>query len=395
MSVEPAIATLLARATSLADTFAQTAAEIDRDAAFPHANFDRLYEAGLLSLPIPHAAGGAGLGLATAQAVVGTIARGEPATALVLSMHYIQHAAIADDTAFPAELRARLQRESVAGVALVNAVHVEPDLGSPSRGGVPRTVARHTSEGWRLSGRKIYSTGAPRLSWLAVFAVTDEAEPRVGLFFVDATRPGVRIVETWNGTGMRATGSHDVVFEEVLVDADHAANLVPAAGGEKRNPLLLQWYFGLISALYLGIARSARDWLVDFLDTRTPTGLGAPLSSLPRFQEAISAFDLQLGIGAQLLDLHAHRVEEGSGIGEAAGVLKHFAVDAAVDITTRALDLAGNHGLSRDNPLERHHRDALCGRIHAPQNDLLRIKAGQGAFAARRSAPERLASNQI
>ncbi|HWU04382.1 MAG TPA: acyl-CoA dehydrogenase family protein [Novosphingobium sp.] len=385
MPVEPAIATLLARASELAETFARTAAEIDREARFPHANFDRLHEAGLLSLPIPRAAGGAGLGLGAAQAVVGAIARGEPATALVLTMHYIQHAAIANDADFPTELRGRLQRESVAGVALVNALHVEPDLGSPSRGGVPRTIARQTTEGWQLSGRKIYSTGAPRLSWLAVYGVTDEPQPRVGLFFVDASRPGVRIVETWNATGMRATGSHDVVLEDVLVDAGHVANLVPAGGGEKSNPLLLQWYFGLVSALYLGVARAARDWLVDFLDTRTPTALGAPLSSLARVQEAVGGFDLQLGIGAQLLDLHARRVEEGSATGEAAGVLKHFAVDTAVDITARALDLAGNHGLSRDNPLERHHRDALCARIHAPQNDLLRVKAGQAAFAARRA----------
>ncbi len=50
---------------------------------------------------------------------------------------------------------------------------------------------------------------------------------------------------------------------------------------------------------------------------------------------------------------------------------------AAVEI---ALKLSGNHGLSRDNPLERHHRDVLCGRIHTPQDDSVRIAAGKRAL---------------
>ena len=78
------------------------------------------------------------------------------------------------------------------------------------------TIARRTETGWRLSGRKIYSTGAPILKWYAVWARTDEPEPRVGMFLVPAGLPGTWIVETWDHLGLRASGSHDVVFEDVV-----------------------------------------------------------------------------------------------------------------------------------------------------------------------------------
>ena len=52
----------------------------------------------------------------------------------------------------------------------------------------------------------------------------------------------------------------------------------------------------------------------------------------------------------------------------------------AVAVVEDALSLAGNHGLSRTNPLERHYRDVLCGRVHTPQDDATRIIAGRLAL---------------
>jgi alkylation response protein AidB-like acyl-CoA dehydrogenase len=70
-------------------------------------------------------------------------------------MHYIQHLVMARSSRWPARLSRKLARETVEGVALINALRVEPELGSPARGGLPATVARRTETGWRLSGRKI------------------------------------------------------------------------------------------------------------------------------------------------------------------------------------------------------------------------------------------------
>jgi alkylation response protein AidB-like acyl-CoA dehydrogenase len=161
------------RASLLAKAFAARAPLHDRDGSFPFQNFDDLSEAGLLALTVPAALGGGGAGATEAARIIG---KADPSTALVLSMHYIQHLVMARSSRWPARLSRKLARETVEGVALVNALRVEPELGSPARGGLPATIARRTETGWRLSGRKIYSTGAPILKWYAVWARTDEAE---------------------------------------------------------------------------------------------------------------------------------------------------------------------------------------------------------------------------
>ncbi|MEX5624701.1 acyl-CoA dehydrogenase, partial [Pseudomonas syringae] len=75
-------------------------------------------------------------------------------------MQYLQHFRLQDEDRWPEHLRLQVARDAVADGALINAFRVEPELGTPARGGLPATVARRTTEGWRLSGRKIYSTGS-------------------------------------------------------------------------------------------------------------------------------------------------------------------------------------------------------------------------------------------
>lgn len=210
---------------ALATEFARTAAEHDRTATFPFVNFTRLHEAGLLALTVPLHLGGNAASLDEAAQVIGTIAAGEPSTALVLAMQFTHHAMIARSGRFPRHLGERLGREAATAVSLINALRVEPELGTPARGGLPATTASRTAQGWRLSGHKIYATGAPILTWYLVWARTEEDEPRVGHFLVRAGQPGIRIVETWDHLGMRATGSHDVVLDGVEVPADHAVDI--------------------------------------------------------------------------------------------------------------------------------------------------------------------------
>src|SRR5882762_9095000 len=128
------VPTLLERAERLAPDFAARAARHDRAASFPFENFDLLSQAGLLALTVPAALGGAGAGALDAARIIGIFGKADPSTALVLSMHYIQHLVMARSTRWPGRLARKLARETVEGVALINALRVEPDLGSPSRG---------------------------------------------------------------------------------------------------------------------------------------------------------------------------------------------------------------------------------------------------------------------
>ena len=380
-SVQHSETEIVARVLELSFTFAKRAALHDRDASFPFRNFEELSEAGLLSLTVPAALGGGGAGAQTTARVLQVFGKADPSTALVLSMHYIQHLVMARSARWPGRLVRKLAKESVEGIALINALRVEPELGSPSRGGLPATTARRTETGWRLTGRKIYSTGAPILKWYAVWAKTDEPRIRVGMFLVPAGLPGTRIAETWNHLGLRASGSHDLVFEEVVIPLDYEIDVREPE--EWRTPDFTQAtvHAIFIAAIYDGIARAARDWLIEFLKTRVPANLGSPLATLPRVQEILGAIEARLVVNARLIESFAADFDDGMLLGAAeANVIKLTVTNNAVAVVEDALSLTSNHGLSRNNPLERHYRDVLCGRIHTPQDDATRLAIGRSAL---------------
>lgn len=362
----------LARARTLGDRFALDAAAIDREARFPDTHFDALFDAGLLALTISTADGGAGLGLAAAQRVIAEIARGEPSTALILAMHYSNHAAIARRAGWPEPVAARIARDALERRALINAAQVEPETGSPSHGARPTTSALPTPEGWRITGTKRYTTGAPGLAWMLVLATTREEQPRIASFLVPALAPGVRITPCWDGTGLRASASHDVGFDNVLVPSDAIVGPRPAAQGLQRDPVSTAWYFTLVASVYHGVAVAARDWFRAFAREHVPPALGQPLAAQPEFRDAIGRMEVWLEANARLLASIGTEADAGKLPPQAAALVKHLVVDQAVMVVDLAMSLAGNIGLSRASPLERHHRDVLCGRAHAPGNALIR-----------------------
>jgi hypothetical protein len=376
-----AVPTIFERANALASEFASRAALHDRDGSFPFENFNRLSETGLLALTVPTALGGVGAGAVDTARVINIIGKADPSTALVLSMHYIQHLLMAMSSRWPGRLARKLARETVDGVALINALRVEPDLGSPSRGGLPATVARRTDTGWRLSGRKIYSTGAPILKWYAIWAKTDEPEVRVGLFLVPAGLPGTRIVETWDHLGLRASGSHDIVFDDVVFPIDYEIDVREPEKWREADFTQAAIHATFIAAIYDGVAQAARDWLIEFLKSRAPSNLGASLATLPRVQEVVGGIEARLAINARLIESFAADYDDGALLSVSeANIIKLAVTNNAVAVVEDALSLAGNQGLTRTNPLERHYRDVLCGRVHTPQDDATRAIAGRLAL---------------
>lgn len=384
---------------ALTHDFAAGAAALDRDARFPFDNFAQLHRHGLVAAVVPRAHGGHGAGLAQARRIVAAVAAGESATALVLTMTYLQHRALVrTSTRWPDAQRNEVFRSAVDDGALINALRVEPDLGTPARGGLPSTIARRTETGWRLSGRKLYCTGIPALRWLSVWARTDEAEPRVGVFLVprplgsELNRPGIRVVPNWDHLGLRASGSHEVILEDIDLPFGNAVDIrplhewAPAGIGQRDNDAHVEqqaWMSVLLGTLYDAVARAGTDWLVTFLNTRVPGNLGAPLASVPRVQETVGEIATLLHVNQRLLDAAAAAADAGNPDDDiASGALKFTVTGNAIRVLELALQLTGNHGLSRNNPLERHHRDVLCSRIHTPQNDTILSAAGRRALAA-------------
>jgi alkylation response protein AidB-like acyl-CoA dehydrogenase len=367
---------------ALVEEFAGRAAAHDRDASFPHENFAALHELGLLALTVPRQFGGAGAGLVEAAEAIGAVARGCASTALVFTMQLTHQAALARNEQVAPAVRARVAQDAVRHGALLNALRVEPEMGSPSRGGLPQTIVRRAADGsLRLTGRKIYSTGAPGLSWMLVWARDDADEPRTGPVLVPAHAPGLRIVETWDHLGMRATGSHDVVFEDVRLPEDHALDLRPPAAWGTPDLTFGSWNAATLGALYTGVARAARDWILRFLQERVPSGLGKPLATLPRMQEKVGEVEALLAANTRLITSLARDFDAGRPAAMAeAHALKALIIENAVKAVETASQLAGNHALSRANPLERHLRDVLCGRVHVPTAEAAYAAAGRAAL---------------
>ena len=136
------------------------AEENDRTGAFPAAGIEAVHAAGLLTATVAERYGGPGAGLAQTAEILYGLGRGDPSVALITAMTLLQHAAQARQETWPAELYAETVAESKTTPVLINALRVEPELGTPARGGLPATTARPVPGGWSLTGHKIFSTGA-------------------------------------------------------------------------------------------------------------------------------------------------------------------------------------------------------------------------------------------
>jgi alkylation response protein AidB-like acyl-CoA dehydrogenase len=368
----------LDRLAEVTGALAANAERNDRTADFPADGIRVVHQAGLLTATVARRYGGPGGGLADTARILGALGRGDPSVALISAMTLFTHAAQAAAPTWPGDVYRAALAESVTDPVLINALRVEPELGTPARGGLPKTVARAVGDdaGWSVTGRKIFSTGAEGLRLMAVWARTDDAEPRAGSFLVRNDAPGITIERTWDHLGLRASRSDDVTFDAspavaAILDAPPAA-----------AQWLTAWNSLGLSSLYLGVASAARDWLIKFLSERTPASLGAPLATLPRFQQAVGEIESALGSAAELVDAVARRVDDGdeAAVTRAPGV-KLIATRAAISSVEQALTLTGNNGLSRKNPLERHYRDVLCSRVHTPQDDSIALAAGRAALA--------------
>ena len=121
--------------------------------------------------------------------------RGEPATALIVCMQYLHHLRLAENTHWAEPLRQRVFDDALTNGGLINSLRVEPDLGSPARGGLPQTIASRNSRGWLINGHKIYTTGIEGLSWLALWARSGDNPPLVGSWLVPADSEGISVVK--------------------------------------------------------------------------------------------------------------------------------------------------------------------------------------------------------
>ncbi len=374
----------VALADDLAATIAPRAAAYDRDNTFPFEDFADLKNAGYLALTVPEADGGMGANLGEFVRAQGRLALGNGATALSSTMSLSTIGREAQFHAWPERIRARVFTGAVRDGATVNSVATEPELGSPSRGGRPNTTARQVEGGWLINGRKTWSTLSPILTFFLVFAAI-EGSDETGDFLAMRGARGLSVIETWDSLGMRATGSHDVLLEDVFVpDAD-----VVRVGGMRKgaDPGATDhraWGALAVSGTYLGVAEAARNVAVRYATDRAPTSLGKPIATLPAIQSKIGTIDIALLTARSLLWPVADEWDVSTGrrpgfAGRVAAA-KMTATNTAVRVVDRAMRVVGGESLTKDLPLERYYRDVRAGLHNPPMDDVTLTIVGKSAL---------------
>lgn len=358
---------LLAVAEALAASFAETASQHDRDGSFPHEHFEAMRAAGYLAAAVPVEFGGGGYGLADLVLAQIALGRGDGSTALSVGMHHMVIGTEASAKRWPTAVRERVFRAAATEGALVNAIASEPELGSPRGGGRPATTLTPDGGGWRLDGRKNFSTLSPALTYAVVLAALEDGSGGTARVVVRCDQPGVRIEETWNSMAMRSTGSHDLIFEGVrLTDADFASK---REGNEPTTPSREAWFPLLVSAANLGVAYAARDYAVHFAQNRQPTGAPAPIAKIPHVREDVARMESALLTARTMLMVAAEDYEaqtDDPGLPAQIAITKRLATEAAVEVTDLAMRIVGGIGLQRSEPLERYFRDVRSGLANPP-----------------------------
>lgn len=366
-------------ARALAGDVAPRADAADRAGALPAEDVAALRDGGYLALAVPVEYGGRGASLLTCVAAQMALAKGSASTALVAAM---QHQVIGhqrETRSWRPDAAERIMTEAAAG-ALLNHLGSEPQMGSPSRGGLPATTAEPATDGERLliNGHKTWCSGGRHLTHLLVrVRLGDEA----GVVLVRqelADVPGLEWVETWQGAlGLRASDSHDAIFRNVVVRREELIE----AGEMKATPNV--WFATLLAAVYLGAALAARDAVVTYALERTPSALGRPIATLPSIQRQIGEMDVALSAARALL---LEVAGEWTGAGDRAAFMARVAAakaavtTAAHEATAKALQVAGGAGITRALPLERYFRDVRPAAMQPPAGDTAYEMVGRAAL---------------
>lgn len=350
-------ADLLATAETLGQRFAARAAQADADDRFVAENYQELKEAGLTAAGVPQELGGGGASIPELADMLRILAHHCSSTALAFSMHTHQ-------VAIPAW---RWQVQKLAAVEpLLKRIAAEKLVllssgGSDWIAGSGR--AERVAEGWRITGRKVFTSGAPAGDLLMTGAISEEEgeDPMVLHFGIPMSSPHVRIDPVWKTLGMRGTGSHDVVIDGHVVP-DAAVALKRKAG--EWHPLfqiISTIAFPLVYAVYLGVAESACAMALELASRRRADH--HLLERAGRMQTELK--------GAQL----AHRsMVEATQLGhcDAATVNavmmgKRLVMEHAIRAVELAMETAGGAGFYRAPGLERRFRDIQGARYHPLQ----------------------------
>lgn len=358
-------------ATELAEEFRATVAQLDRTGEFPQANYHRMRERGYLRAAVPTDLGGLGAGLAEMAQAQQALARGCASTALAVNMHHFQVGAMADAWrgGGPDALLRRVAQEGVV-LASTSAEAIVAGEWSPA------ATAKLEGDHYRLNGRKFFCSQAPGMDFVRVNARdVDTGETLV--FGVPASTEGVRVVETWDAAGMRATASHDLVLEDVRLPADAVAvKLPPEPMQHPGLANLARWFLTLVSGVYLGVAEEARAEALRALSSTNPQTRNPIFTDVLLGELEVEFFTARAVRDLVVAELEAMPTDPQAALARAI-LCKEVVTNHAAAVVEKALQIAGGRSYLKRSPLERLSRDVRAARFHPPASPVSLQMIGQ------------------
>ena len=354
---------------NLAKSFRERAYQHDLDGTFPLENYADLRAINFPALTIPTKLGGAGISLSEMLRLQSEIAKNDGSTGLAIGWHMGISKHLGESDNWDAKLYETFAKDVLAKGALINNAASEPATGSPTRGGRPETTAVKTENGWIINGRKTFTTLSPVLDYIAVSAGIDGSD-KVASFLVKRELPGVSIEETWDSIAMSATGSHDLILENVEVrDEDLAQYLTPG----KKDP---QGWLLHIPAVYFGLSVAAYEEALNFANSYSSNAMTGTVGQFPTVQQKIGQIRVKLlemeyflfGVSKKWDEADAETRRE---MGSELSAVKVAIVNNALQVVDIAMRIVGARSLSQKHPLSRIYRDVRAGLHNPPMEDMV------------------------
>ncbi len=345
-----------------------SASLIDEQGVFNRDVESLCWDLGLLTLTLPPEFGGLEQDQGNALCIaVEEIAKFCAASALLLIIQAVGSFPIARGA--KAEIKRKFLERIAADKLLVGYLVTEPVAGSDVAS--IRTQAVHDGSSYVISGTKCFATNGGVASLYSVLARTSKKAGHGGLsfFVVEHDSPGLSIGKTENKLGQRGSNTTEVILDEVRVPADHLL------GREGHGFLLAMKDFDMsrpaVAAQALGIAEGAFEIMLRYSMERET--FGKPIANHQLVQsiiaESATLIEASRGLVYQAADLY----DLGQSNTKIASMAKFFASDAAMKITTDAVQVLGGYGYMKDFQVERMFRDAKLTQIFEGTNQIQRL----------------------
>jgi alkylation response protein AidB-like acyl-CoA dehydrogenase len=348
---------------------APRAAEIDRTGEFPWDLKELLAEHEIFGLPFPEAHGGVGADLLTICLAVEQLSRACATTGLMLAVQELGALPLllAGDEA----QQARWFPDLAAGRALIAFALTEAEAGSDVS--AIRTRAVVDGDEYVLTGTKRFISHGSVADLVTVFAVTDpdaERHQRISCFVVETDRPGFAVLRTEHKMGIRGSPTAELAFDEVRVPA---ANRIGAEGeGFSLAMRTLDRSRPGIAAQAVGIAQGALDAAAAYARDRRQ--FGRPIGEFQMIQAMLADMDAATESARQLLYAACVAIEAGQrDASRWSALCKLVAGDAAMRVTTDAVQVLGGYGYIDEYPVERMMRDAKITQLYEGTQQIQRL----------------------